>query len=114
MLNRVKSAKKNHHCPFMILFIIKSRLVDYPCVCSPYRYKEIRYASQFLEKGPSFDIAKAHFGSIHNILVFSGVGLPDGNRLCDGQTQASSVVKICSNRTPDRMTTSSKLVQVRT
>ena len=75
-----KSAKKNHHCPFHdSVCYKKSRLVDYPFgVCTAHTDgKEIALCPRrFLEKGLIFrDIAKAHFGSIHNILVFSEVGL---------------------------------------
>jgi hypothetical protein len=75
-----KSAKKNHHCPFHDSRCYKkSRLVDYPFgVCTAHTDgKEIALCPRrFLEKGIIFrDIAKAHFGSIHNILVFSEVGL---------------------------------------
>jgi hypothetical protein len=76
-----KSAKKNHHCPFHnSVCYKKSRLVDYPFgICTAHTEgKEIAlYPRRFLERGIIFrDIAKAHFGSIHNILVFSEVGLP--------------------------------------
>lgn len=76
-----KSAKKNHHCPFHhSVCYKKSRLVGYPFgVCTAHTDgKEIALCPRrFLERGLIFrDIAKAHFGSIHNILVFSEVGLP--------------------------------------
>ena len=76
-----KSAKKNYHCPFHDSRCYKkSRLVDYPFgVCTAHTEgKEIALCPRrFMEKGIIFrDIAKAHFGSIHNILVFSEVGLP--------------------------------------
>ena len=75
-----RSAKKNYHCPFHDSRCYKkSRLVDYPFgVCTAHTDgKEIALCPRrFLEKGIIFrDIAKAHFGSIHNILVFSEVGL---------------------------------------
>ena len=75
-----KSAKKNYHCPFHDSRCYKkSRLVDYPFgVCTAHTDgKEIALCPRrFLERGIIFrDIAKAHFGSIHNILVFSEVGL---------------------------------------
>ena len=76
-----KSSKKNYHCPFHDSRCYKkSRLVDYPFgVCTAHTDgKEIALCPRrFLERGLIFrDIAKAHFGSIHNILVFSEVGLP--------------------------------------
>lgn len=79
--NEAKSAKKNHHCSFHDSRCYKkSRLVDYPFgVCTAHTDgKEIALCPRrFMERGIIFrDIAKAHFGSIHNILVFSEVGLP--------------------------------------
>jgi hypothetical protein len=76
-----KSARKAYFCPFhRSQCFKKSRLVDYPFgVCTAFTDgKEIALCPRrFLEKGIIFqDIAKAHFGSIHNILVFSEVGLP--------------------------------------
>jgi hypothetical protein len=75
-----RSAKKNYHCPFHDSRCYKkSRLVDYPFgVCTAHTDgKEIALCPRrFLERGIIFrDIAKVHFGSIHNILVFSEVGL---------------------------------------
>jgi hypothetical protein len=75
-----RSAKKNYHCPFHDSRCYKkSRLLDYPFgVCTAHTDgKEIALCPRrFLERGIIFrDIAKVHFGSIHNILVFSEVGL---------------------------------------
>jgi len=75
------SARKKHHCPFHDSECFKkSRLVDYPFgVCTAHTDgKEIALCPRrFLDNGIVFkDIAKTHFGSIHNILVFSEVGLP--------------------------------------
>lgn len=75
-----KAARKEFLCPFHNSKCYKkSRLVDYPFgVCTAHTDgKEIALCPRrFLEKGTVFrDIAKAHFGSIHNIIVFSEVGL---------------------------------------
>jgi len=75
------SARKAYLCPFQGSGCYKkSRLVDYPFgVCTAFTEgKDIALCPRrFLEKGIIFrDIAKTHFGSIHNILVFSEVGLP--------------------------------------
>ncbi len=76
-----QSARKKHRCPFHDSECFKkSRLVDYPFgVCTAHTDgKEIALCPRrFLENGIVFrDIAKTHFGSIHNIVVFSEVGLP--------------------------------------
>jgi len=75
-----QSSKRKHLCPFHnSVCYKKSRLVDYPFgVCTAHTEgKEIALCPRrFLEKGIIFrDIAKTHFGSIHNILVFNEVGL---------------------------------------
>jgi hypothetical protein len=76
-----QSARKKHHCPFHDSECFKkSRLIDYPFgVCTAHTDgKEIALCPRrFRENGIVFgDIAKTHFGSIHNIVVFSEVGLP--------------------------------------
>ncbi|MEW6185187.1 MAG: NotI family restriction endonuclease [Thermodesulfobacteriota bacterium] len=76
-----KSAREGYQCPFHGSRCYKqSRLVDYPFgVCTAhFDGNEIALCPRrFLENGLIFkDIAKTHFGSIHNILVFSEVGLP--------------------------------------
>jgi len=75
-----RSARKKYHCPFHDSRCYKkSRLVGYPFgVCTAHTDgKEIALCPRrFLERGIIFrDIAKVHFGSIHNILVFNEVGL---------------------------------------
>lgn len=79
--NDAHSARKKHYCPFHDSECFKkSRLVDYPFgVCTAHTDgKEIALCPRrFLETGIVFrDIAKMYFGSIHNIVVFSEVGLP--------------------------------------
>jgi hypothetical protein len=75
------SARKKHYCPFHDSECFKkSRLIDYPFgVCTAHTDgKEIALCPRrFLERGIVFrDIAKIHFGSINNIVVFSEVGFP--------------------------------------
>jgi len=73
-------ARKKYLCPFLNTECYKkSRLVNYPFgVCTAHTdNNEIALCPRrFLENGIVFrDIAKAHFGTIHNILVFNEVGL---------------------------------------
>ena len=75
-----RSTREKHLCPFLKTECYKkSRLVNYPFgVCTAHiDNNEIALCPRrFLENSIVFrDIAKAHFGSIHNILVFNEVGL---------------------------------------
>jgi hypothetical protein len=76
-----QSARRKHHCPFHNSGCFKkSRLVAFPFgVCTAHTDdKEIALCPRrFFEDGIVLrDIAKTHFGSINNIVVFSEVGLP--------------------------------------
>ncbi len=72
--------RKKHECPFVKAECYKkSRLISYPFgVCTAYIDEQniALCPRRFLDNGTVFrDIAKAHFGTIHNILVFNEVGL---------------------------------------
>lgn len=73
-------ARKKHFCPFHgSVCFKKSRLVKIPFgVCTAHvEGKEIALCPRrFLDQGTVFrDIAQAHFGSIHDVIVFSEIGL---------------------------------------
>ncbi len=72
--------RKKHFCPFHgSVCFKKSRLVKIPFgVCTAHvEGKEIALCPRrFLDQGTVFkDIAQAHFGSIHDVIVFSEIGL---------------------------------------
>lgn len=74
------AVRQKHFCPFVGKECYKkSRLVSYPFgVCTAHvDEKDIALCPRrFLDRGTVFrDIAKAHFGTINNILIFSEVGL---------------------------------------
>lgn len=77
---KANTNRRNHVCPFHDSKCFKqSRLVDIPFgVCTVhYEGSEIALCPRrFLENGTVFrDIAEHHFKTLHNILVFSEVGL---------------------------------------
>ena len=74
------SSRAKYFCPFVEKDCYKkSRLISYPFgVCTAHVDEEdiALCPRRFLENGIIFrDIANAHFGTIHNILVFNEVGL---------------------------------------
>ncbi len=74
------TARQKYRCPFVGKECYKkSRLVDYPFgVCSAHVDQDdiALCPRRFLESHTVFqDIAKVHFGTIDNILIFSEVGL---------------------------------------
>lgn len=73
-------ARKDHFCPFVDnICYKKSRLISYPFgVCTAHVDNEdiALCPRRFLDSGTVFrDLAKTHFGTTNNILVFSEVGL---------------------------------------
>lgn len=74
------AARHKYFCPFVNKACYKkSRLISYPFgVCTAHVDKEdiALCPRRFLDSGTVFrDIAKAHFGTTNNILIFSEVGL---------------------------------------